>query len=91
MWIGINDSAFEVVEQCSQVLKVGFSSVEFAKLAEENDFSGQGWQYHHLYYRKRLAEHGTRQSMSRKDNCYDNCIMKSFFSRMKKEMYYGFE
>ena len=53
--------------------------------------SDQGWQYQHAYYRKRLAEHGIRQSMSRKGNCYDNCIMESFFGRMKNEMYYGFE
>ena len=37
----MNNSAFEAVEQCSRVLKVDFSSVEFAKLAEENDFSDQ--------------------------------------------------
>ncbi len=29
--------------------------------------------------------------MSRKGNCYDNCIMETFFGRMKTEMYYGFE
>ena len=53
--------------------------------------SDQGWQYQHAYSRKRLAEHSIRQSMSRKGNCYDNCIMESFFGRMKNEMYYGFE
>lgn len=29
--------------------------------------------------------------MSRKGNCYDNCIMETFFGRMKNEMYYGNE
>jgi len=29
--------------------------------------------------------------MSRKGNCYDNCIMDTFFGRIKAEMYYGFE
>ena len=29
--------------------------------------------------------------MSRKGNCYDNCIMETFFGRMKNEMYYGCE
>ena len=29
--------------------------------------------------------------MSRKGNCYDNCIMETFFGRMKNEMYYGYE
>ena len=43
------------------------------------------------YFRKRLQEHGIIQSMSRKGNCYDNCIMETFFGRIKTEMYYGFE
>ena len=29
--------------------------------------------------------------MSRKGNCYDNCIIETFFGRMKNEMFYGFE
>ncbi len=29
--------------------------------------------------------------MSRKGNCYDNCIMETFFGRLKNEMYYGYE
>ena len=38
-----------------------------------------------------LDEHGIRQSMSRKGNCIDNCIMETFFGRMKNEMFYGCE
>lgn len=53
--------------------------------------SDQGWQYQHKVYRKELSEHGIIQSMSRKGNCYDNCIMETFFGRMKNEMYYGYE
>ena len=53
--------------------------------------SDQGWQYQHNYFRKTLKEHGIIQSMSRKGNCYDNCIMETFFGRMKNEMYYGCE
>ena len=53
--------------------------------------SDQGWQYRHDYFRSQLVEHGIRQSMSRKGNCYDNCIMETFFGRMKTEMYYGCE
>jgi transposase InsO family protein len=53
--------------------------------------SDQGWQYQHSYYQQRLKEHGIIQSMSRKGNCYDNCIMETFFGRMKNEMYYGSE
>ncbi|MCR5278571.1 MAG: IS3 family transposase [Lachnospiraceae bacterium] len=29
--------------------------------------------------------------MSRKGNCYDNCIMETFFGRLKNEMHYGHE
>ena len=29
--------------------------------------------------------------MSRKGNCYDNCMMETFFGRLKNEMFYGFE
>ena len=53
--------------------------------------SDQGWQYQHAYYRNALQEHGIIQSMSRKGNCYDNCIMETFFGRLKNEMYYGYE
>ena len=53
--------------------------------------SDQGWQYQHETYRKELQKHGIIQSMSRKGNCYDNCIMETFFGRMKNEMFYGFE
>ena len=53
--------------------------------------SDQGWQYQQVYYRDALKEHGIIQSMSRKGNCYDNCIMETFFGRIKNEMYYGYE
>lgn len=53
--------------------------------------SDQGWQYQHESYRKALKDHGVVQSMSRKGNCYDNCIMETFFGRMKNEMFYGYE
>ena len=53
--------------------------------------SDQGWQYQHAYFRTTLAEHGIIQSMSRKGNCYDNCVMETFFGRLKNEIYYGQE
>ena len=53
--------------------------------------SDQGWQYQHASFRKTLKEHGIIQSMSRKGNCYDNCIMETFFGRLKNEMFYGYE
>ena len=66
----------------------------FEKFPDTTDLifhSDQGWQYQHVYYRNRLSEHKIIQSMSRKGNCYDNCIMETFFGRMKNEMYYGYE
>lgn len=53
--------------------------------------SDQGWQYQHACFRSTLKEQGIIQSMSRKGNCYDNCIMETFFGRLKNEMYYGYE
>ena len=53
--------------------------------------SDQGWQYQHSTYRQMLKERGIVQSMSRKGNCYDNCIMETFFGRLKNEMFYGNE
>ncbi|MCI6444223.1 MAG: IS3 family transposase, partial [Clostridia bacterium] len=42
-------------------------------------------------YQNRLKEKGIIQSMSRKGNCIDNCIMESFFGTLKNEMFYGHE
>ena len=35
----MNDSVFEAVEKSSRILRLDFSSIEFAKQAEEQDFS----------------------------------------------------
>ena len=53
--------------------------------------SDQGWQYQQAWYVEQLKERGILQSMSRKGNCLDNCIMESFFGTMKNEMFYGHE
>ena len=53
--------------------------------------SDQGWQYKHQYYRQELKNRGIVQSMSRRGNCIDNCVMETFFGRLKNEMYYGCE
>lgn len=53
--------------------------------------SDQGWQYQMKQYGAFLKEKGIKQSMSRKGNCYDNCIIESFFGKMKNEMFYGHE
>ena len=47
--------------------------------------------YQHVYFRQALKDHKIIQSRSRKGNCYDNCIMETFFGRMKNEMFYGHE
>ena len=53
--------------------------------------SDQGWQYQMRQYSDRLKEKGIIQSMSRKGNCIDNCIMETFFGTLKREMFYGHE
>jgi transposase InsO family protein/transposase-like protein len=53
--------------------------------------SDQGWQYQMVQYHKALMDKGIIQSMSRKGNCLDNCVMENFFGKMKNEMFYGHE
>ena len=77
------------LEQIQRMLNKAFE--KYPSLSGLIMHSDQGWQYRHTYYRSQLAEHGIQQSMSRKGNCYDNCIMETFFGRMKNEMYYGCE
>ena len=53
----MNDSVFETVEKSSQVLKLDFSSIEFARLAEEQEFSEEqiqavGRVFEHLQRKK---------------------------------------
>ncbi len=77
------------MEQIKRMLNRVFE--KFPKIEGLIFHSDQGWQYQHLYYRTMLEQHGIVQSMSRKGNCYDNCIMETFFGRLKNEMYYGCE
>lgn len=42
-------------------------------------------------FKKYSKKHEIIQSVSRKGNCYDNCIMETFFRRHKKEIFYGYE
>jgi transposase InsO family protein len=46
----------------------------------------RGGQYVSTAYRKLLRKWNCSQSMSRKDNCYDNAIAESLFSRFKAEL-----
>lgn len=53
----MNNSVFEAIEACSRILRLDFSSVEFAKLAEEQDFSEEqiqavGIVFEHLQRKK---------------------------------------
>ena len=50
--------------------------------------SDRGVQYSSDAYRAILREHGFRQSMSRKGNCWDNAPMESFFKTLKVELVY---
>jgi len=49
----------------------------------------RGSQYASNVYRSLLNQHGFRQSMSRKGNCYDNSQAESFFARLKIELLEG--
>jgi transposase InsO family protein len=48
--------------------------------------SDRGSQYAAHGYRRLLASHGMRCSMSRKADCWDNAPMESFFGSMKTEL-----
>jgi putative transposase len=48
--------------------------------------SDRGVQYASAAYRQRLADAGVVPSMSRRGNCYDNAMMESFWSTMKREL-----
>jgi len=77
------------MEQISNMLERAFR--KFRNTEGIIFHSDQGWQYQHAYYRNELKKYGIIQSMSRKGNCYDNCIMETFFGRLKTEMFYGHE
>lgn len=46
----------------------------------------RGSQYASESHRALLAQHGFRQSMSRKGNCWDNAVAESFFHSLKIEL-----
>ena len=53
--------------------------------------SDQGWQYQNRRWIERLGSRCIEQSMSRKGNCMDNGKMESFFSTLKKAIWFGRE
>ncbi|QFY44131.1 IS3 family transposase [Candidatus Methylospira mobilis] len=48
----------------------------------------RGSQYASESHRMLLKQHGVRQSMSRKGNCWDNAVAESFFHTLKTELIY---
>jgi transposase InsO family protein len=61
----------------------------FARIPDETQLilhSDQGWQYQMKAYQKLLSDKGIRQSMSRKGNCLDNCVIVNFFGLLKSEL-----
>ena len=48
--------------------------------------SDRGSQYASEDYRNLLKDYGMQMSMSRKGDCWDNAVMESFFSTLKKEL-----
>lgn len=48
----------------------------------------QGLHYQHISWRAQLKAAAAIQSMSRKGNCYDNCLAENFFSHLKAEFYH---
>lgn len=51
--------------------------------------SDRGVQYASTAYRQRLAQAGVVPSMSRRGNCYDNAMMESFWSTLKRGLIHG--
>ena len=86
--IAYNLSTSPNLEQVKAMLNQAFSEEHYTNTILHSD---QGWQYQHNYYRQELKNRGIIQSMSRRGNCIDNCIMETFFGRLKNEMYYGYE
>ena len=48
--------------------------------------SDQGCHYTSTSFRQIISDHGLRQSMSRRGNCWDNAPQESFFGHMKDEL-----
>lgn len=87
--VGFDLSRHANYEQIERMLaSANIDSKDLSKLIFHSD---QGWQYQNPRYVQTLKKHHIKQSMSRKGNCIDNCIMESFFGIMKNEMYYGHE
>ena len=84
--------AYEMQERPLYSLVAAMLKKALAKLKSRDDrpllHSDQGWQYQMAAYRRKLADRGLIQSMSRKGNCLDNAAMESFFGTLKSEFFY---
>ena len=87
--ISYNLSLHPNFEQIEDMLNKAFN--KYDDLSGLIFTSDQGWQYQNQRYVAFLKDKGIIQSMSRKGNCYDNCIIESFFGTLKNEIYYGLE
>ena len=87
--ISYNLSIHPNYEQVTDMLNKAFA--KYSDLEGLIFHSDQGWQYQMAQYHAVLKEHGIQQSMSRKGNCLDNCVMENFFGKLKNEMFYGHE
>ena len=87
--ISYTTSASPTVEMVMRMLKDAITKHPvFDGLVIHSD---QGFQYQHAWFVNCLEANDITQSMSRKGNCLDNSKMETFFSTLKKEMYYGHE
>ena len=89
--ISYNLSLSPNMEQITDMLHKAFAFERFPSVNGLIMHSHQGWRYQHATYVDELQKHHIIQSMSRKGNCYDNCIMETFFGRLENEMFYGYE
>jgi transposase InsO family protein len=74
---------FELV--CSTLQTGLFQTECSAKLIE---YSNQGWHYKMPLYPAMLEQRGAQQSISRKNNCFDNTVIERFFGTLKAKYHH---
>ena len=80
-------SSSQNFKQVTEMLDIAFKKIpDNSQLILHSD---QGWQYQMKPYRKLLNDKGIQQSMSRKGNCYDNCVIENFFGILKTEFFHN--
>lgn len=71
-----------VLETLQKMTEKHSQSIDSAALIH----SDQGCHYTSIPFRQLIKNHGLRQSMSRRGNCWDNAPQESFFGHMKTEL-----